>query len=235
MQINVSIGQNHRFELREALLIYGNRQTSFVTRHQVAASEKGPPTLGPAQPLTIAFIESLVRSLSGPSAAEVLPENILAKGDQMIAWWTPARRRQMFYENSEDKAVHLNGKTFPQPPLVWRVSRGNLNIRALSENKRPDAKAKLALAPFWNLSDDGRVCTGSMRRPDGASVATISKWETGFYESAFTHANIGRLTRHSGGFEGLWSELADKRKPFPGETLIVLPQTLAQFVRGERS
>ena len=235
MQIHVSIGQNHRFELREALLVYGDRQTSFVTRHQVAASENGPPTLGPAQPLTVAFIESLVRSLSGSSAAEVLPENILAKGDQMIAWWTPAQLRQMFYENSEDKATHLNGRIFPQPPLVWRVSRGNLTIRALSENKRPDAKTKMAIAPFWNLSDDGRVCTGSMRRPYGAAVATIPKWETGFSESAFTHANVGRLTRHSGGFEGLWSELADKRKPFPGETLIVLPQTLAQFVRGERS
>jgi PRTRC genetic system protein B len=235
MQIHVSIGQNHRFELREALLVYGDRQTSFVTRHQVAASEKGSPTLGPAQPLTVAFIESLVRSLSGSSAAEVLPENILAKGDQMIAWWTPGQRRQMFYENSEDKAAHLNGGTFPQPPLVWHVSRGNLTIRALSQSKRPDAKTKLAVAPFWNLSDDGRVCTGSMRRPDGAAVATIPKWETGFYESAFTHANVGRLTRHSGGFEGLWSELAGKRKPFPGETLIVLPQTLAQFVRGERS
>jgi PRTRC genetic system protein B len=235
MQVHVSIGQNHRFELREALLVYGDRQTSFVTRHQVTTSEKAPPALGPAQPLTVGFIESLVRSLSGSSGAEVLPENILAKGDQMIVWWTPAQRRQMFYVNSEDKAGHLNGKIFPQPPLVWRVSRGGLAIRALSENKRPDAKAKMAVAPFWNLSDGGQVCTGSMRRPDGAAVATIPRWETAFYESAFTHANVGRLTRHSGGFDGLWSELAGKRRSFPSETLIVLPQTLAQFVRGERS
>ena len=43
----------------------------------------------------------------------VLLENILAKGDRMIAWWTPARRRQMFYQNSEDKAAELNGQIFP--------------------------------------------------------------------------------------------------------------------------
>ena len=36
------------------------------------------------------------------------------------------------------------------------------------------------------------------------------------------------------GFEGLWSELGDKRNRFPLETLIRLPQTLAQFVRGEK-
>jgi hypothetical protein len=42
------------------------------------------------------------------------------------------------------------------------------------------------------------------------------------------------LTRRPSGFEGLWSELADKCKPFPVRTLIRLPQTLAEFVRGER-
>jgi len=232
MQVHLSIGENHRFELREALLVYRDNQSSFITRHDVAAGKNAPPTLGPAQPLTLAFIESLVRSLVGAVQAEVLPANILAKTDRMIVWWTSAQRRQMFYENSEGKAAELNGLVFPQPPLVWRVSNGELNIRALSENKRPESSTKLAVAPFWNLSDDGRVCTGTMRRPESASVATISAWERGFYESAFTHANVGRLTRHEGGFEGLWRGLRGMRKRFPLETLIHLPQTLAQFVRG---
>jgi hypothetical protein len=72
-----------------------------------------------------------------------------------------------------------------------------------------------------------------MRHPNAASVRSISEWERGFYESAFTHANVGRLTRHRGGFEGLWGGL-DNCKLFPVATLIQLPQTLAQFVRGER-
>jgi PRTRC genetic system protein B len=71
----------------------------------------------------------------------------------------------MFYQNSEGKAAGLNGRIFPQPPLVWRVADGQLKIRALTENKRPEAKTKLAVAPYWNLSDNGTVCTGSMRRP----------------------------------------------------------------------
>jgi PRTRC genetic system protein B len=165
----------------------------------------------------------------------VFPENILAKSNRMIAWWTPAQRRQMFYQNSEGKAADLSGRIFPQPPLVWRVADGQLKIRALTENKRPEAKTKLAVAPYWNLSDNGTVCTGSMRRPESASVAAISDWERGFYESAFTHANVGRLTRYKGGFEGLWSKLTRKRGLFPLETLIVLPETLAQFVREERN
>lgn len=234
MQVHISIGENHRFELREALLVYGDRQRSFVTRHAVTLHDGAPPTLEPAQPLMIGFIDSLVRSLSGGSTAEVLPENVLAKGDRLIVWWSGRCRRQMFYENSEQKAVQLNGCIFPQPPLVWRVHNGNLKIRALAQDKRPSAATTLAVAPFWNLSDDGRVCTGSMRRPDNATSAAIPEWERGFFESAFTHANVGRLTRHRGGFEALWGELANKRRPFPVATLIKLPQTLAQFVCGDR-
>jgi len=90
MQVHLSIGENHRFELREALLVYRDNQSSFITRHDVTAGKDAPPTLGPAQPLTVAFIESLVRSLGGSIQAEVLPANILAKTDRMVAWWTAA-------------------------------------------------------------------------------------------------------------------------------------------------
>ena len=234
MEVHLSIGQNHRFDLNEALLVYRDRHESFVTRHDILARKDGPPTLGPAQPLTLAFVESLMRSLGGSVQAEVLPENVLAQGDRLIVWWTRRQRRQMFYESAEGKAGDLNGQFFPQPPLVWKVANGELSIRALRENKRPKAATALAVAPFWNLSDDGQVCTGTMRRPDSATAAAIPAWERGFYESAFTHANVGRLTRHEEGFEGLWSGLKGKRRRFPSETLIQLPQTLAEFVRGER-
>lgn len=233
MQAHVSIGENHAFALREALLVYGDNQKSFITRHDILAGENGPPTLGPANPLTLGFVEDLVRSLSGSSGAEVLPENVLAKDDRIVVWWTAAQRRQMFYRNSEDKCSALNGRVFPQPPLVWRAAAGALSIRALAQNKRPDAKTKLGFAPFWNISESGRVCTGSMRCPNNASVSSIPAWERGFYESEFTHSNVGRLTRHPKGFAALWQGLAGKRRHFPADSLILLPETLGQFVRGE--
>lgn len=232
MKVEVSIGEMHRFELRDALLIYRENRRSFITWHTVTTQQQGPPLLGPAQPLTTAFIEDLAESLSGGAVAELLPENVLAKTDRMIAWWTPRCVRRMFFENSEGKAQILNGKNFPQPPLVWRVAHGDLKIRALCGNKRPNTHTSLAVAPFWNLSDDGSVCLGTMRSPDSASVASIGAWEQGFYESAFTHANVGRLTRQQGGHDALWAKLAGKRRPFPTDALIQLPQTLAQFIQG---
>jgi PRTRC genetic system protein B len=222
----------HRFELRDALLIYRENRRSFITWHAVTAQKEGPPLLGPAQPLTTAFVEDLAVSLSSGSTAEVLPENVLAKTDRMITWWTPRRLHRMFFENAEGKAQQLNGKLFPQPPLVWKVAHGELKIRALCENTRPKAQTMLAVAPFWNLSDDGTVCLGSMHCPESASVASKEAWERGFYESAFTHANVGRLTRQQGGHDALWAKLAGRRRPFPMDSLICLPQTLAQFVQG---
>jgi PRTRC genetic system protein B len=232
MRVEIAIGETHRFALREALLIYRDNQRSFITRHDVNSQENGAPVLGPAQPLTMSFVATLAESLGGSAAAEVLSPNVVAKSDRMIAWWTPRQRRQMFYQNTEGKAEALNGHVFPQPPLVWRVASGAVTVRALRENKRPEGNTTMAVAPFWNLSDDGRVCLGSMRQPGNTSVASIKAWEQGFYESAFTHANVGRLTRQQGGFEGLWNSLADKRKAFPLDSLIALPQTLTQFVQG---
>jgi PRTRC genetic system protein B len=234
MDVGIAIGENHRFELNEALLIYrGSDNHSFITRHNVTAQKDGPPVLGAAHPLTTAFVESLVHSLGG-TQAEVLPDNVLARTDRLLCWWTPAQRRQMFYESAEGKCAALNGGTFPQPPLVWRVADGQLQLRALAQNLRPVAGTQLAVAPYWNLSDNGLVCTGSMRRPAAVAAATIPAWERGFFESAFTHANVGRITRYREGFEALWASLAGKGTRFPASSLIVLPQTLAQFVRGER-
>jgi hypothetical protein len=105
MNVAIAIGENHRFELREALLVYAeNRNATFITRHTVALHHDAPPTLGPAQPLTTASVESLVRSLGGETNAEVLPENVLARTERVLCWWSPAQPRQMFYENSEGKA-----------------------------------------------------------------------------------------------------------------------------------
>jgi PRTRC genetic system protein B len=235
VDVGIAIGENYRFELHEALLIYrSSNNHSFITRHDVTAQKDGPPMLGAAHPLTTAFVESLVRSLGGETDAEVLPDNVLARTERVLCWWTPAQRRQMFYESAEGKCAALNGGMFPQPPLVWSVANGQLKVRALVENQRPTAGTKPAVAPYWNLSDNGLVCAGSMRRPAGLSAATIPAWERGFYESAFTHANVGRITRHREGFEGLWASVAGKRTRFPAASLIVLPETLAQFVRGER-
>ena len=127
----------------------------------------------------------------------------------------------------------MNGAIFPQPALVWLAMDHSLSIRALKKNRRPAADTKLCVAPYWNVYDTGSVCLGSMRAPDASTVASIPQWEQSFYESEFTHGNVGRLTRHPGGFEGLWKELAGTVE-FPTDSLIELPETVAELLSGKR-
>jgi PRTRC genetic system protein B len=151
----------------------------------------------------------------------------------LIAWWTLPQKRPMFFGTTQGKMAGVNGAIFPQPALVWVAMNHSLSIRALKENRRPAAGTKLCVAPYWNVYDTGSVCLGSMRAPDASTVASIRQWERSFYESEFTHGNVGKLTRHSGGFEGLWMELAGKKK-FPIDSLIELPETVEEFLSGKR-
>lgn len=217
--------------VKDALLVYASHQERFITRHAVMVGNDKVPSLGPAQPLTSEFVESLARSILGAKPLELLPDNVLAAGNRSIVWWSKPCCRQMFYASADGACADLNGLMFPQPALVWKVNHGELTVRALVEAKRPTRETTLAVAPFWNVSGEGRVCAGSMRRPNQVGAAGVADWERAFYESAFTHSNAGRLVRGEGGFEGLWRKLTG-RKRFPAEMLIPLPETLAQFVGG---
>jgi PRTRC genetic system protein B len=139
----------------------------------------------------------------------------------------------MFFGTTQGDMAGMKGAIFPQPALVWLAMDHSLSIRALKENRRPAADTKLCVAPYWNVYDTGSVCLGSMRAPDASTVASIPQWEQSFYESEFTHGNVGRLTRHPGGFEGLWKELAGKEE-FSTESLIELPETVGEFLSGKR-
>ncbi len=236
MDVGISIGQNQHYQLTEALLLYRSKQihnsrgpSTYVTHHPVILDDEDRvPKLGAAKPLTLDFIESLVQSLGGYLDVEFLPENILARGQRTLAWWTPRQSRRMYFAD-RDGLKAISGSAFPQPALVWMTTGQSLAVRALKENKRPEASTKLCVAPYWNLYEGGSVCQGSMRSPKKSTVASIRQWEARFFESEFTHGNVGRATRHKGGFEGLWKALAGKRT-FPGDTLIQLPQTLEQFL-----
>ncbi|MBN9615120.1 MAG: hypothetical protein BGO25_10325 [Acidobacteriales bacterium 59-55] len=240
MQVGINIGQNRHFELREALLIYhstGHRSWnlggSFVSHHEVTANKGQRPELGPAKPLTVGFLQSLVKSLGGHIPVEYLPDTIIARSDRTLAWWTPAEVRPMFFVDTGSPLAEINGRSFPQPALAWCTRDGALWVRALKANCRPSAETKLSFAPYWNLSEEGQVCLGSMQAPRVSTVASIPQWEQSFYESEFTHGNVGRITKHPDGFEGLWQEL-EGRETFPVEHLIDLPQTIGEFIQPGR-
>lgn len=231
MNIYVDLGGSEALTLKGALLIYRGKSRSFVAWHEARNSGQGAPYLGEAQPLTTEFVHGLAHSLGSRVPVEVFPENVLVRTAETVVWWTPAVHRTMFFRSADEDTQILNGKRFPHPPLVWRVSHGELWVRALPENSRPKPATKLCVAPYFNVSgEDGLTCQGTMRSPEDAGVATIPLWERAFFQSEFTHqTGTRRLTIHPGGFLGLWASLAGSRERFQVEHLAPTNQTLLEF------
>ena len=234
MDAHVEIGQSYNLELRHAVLVYGDQHHAFATLHEVAKQEEGAPMLGPALPLSLAFLRELAQGLGSQVAPEVFPTKVLARTPEMIVWWSQAARLPMFFGAADEEARKLNGGVFPHPPLVFKARGDELFVRALRRNVRPDGTTQLMNAPYWNVGGDARVCLGTARAPKDASVASIPAWQEAFHGSAFTHAlGAVRLTNHRGGFIGLWRRLAGK-KPFPARHLTEARETLRDFVTQER-
>ena len=229
MKAGIEIGTSHDFKLETALLLYRDQGKTFVTHHQVV---HGPTlSLGPAKMLSISFLKNLLRSFRMNTTLEVLPENVIAHGDDTVAWWTPAQPRQMFFDDPTEKMTAVSGRIFPHPALVFVAKDSSIWVRALAESKRPGASTILYAAPYWNMAEDGAVCLGNMRTPDTNGVNAIAPWERGFFESAFSHAGgTVRITSYKSGFEGLWKALADATGPFPIEHLVSTKETLASYL-----
>ena len=139
----------------------------------------------------------------------------------------------MFFTPADAEAHRLSGQSFPQPPLVWKVSGRDLWVRALFENRRPEATTKLCVAPYWNVDGEtGWTCQGSMHSPEASGVTAITLWEQAFFQSEFTHQNgVRKLTTHPQGFFGLWSSLAGTRRRFPVAYLNPTNEILQEFVK----
>jgi PRTRC genetic system protein B len=161
-------------------------------------------------------------------APEILPANVLVRTSELLVWWTVAQHRTLFFGEQSEAGKDLNGKRYPVPPLVFKVSGGCLWVRALEGNERPTAKTKLKTAPFWNGNEAGEICIGTMRIPESC----VDGWRLGAWIlSDDTHANgAARLTSFPGGFLALCRHLAGNRRPFPVEYLTDARETLQQFV-----
>ncbi len=235
MEAHVRIGGNRRFKLKHAVLIYTDTSTAFASLHDVRVNSEGAPYLGPGRSVTTAFLRRLAQGLGAAVRPEVLSECVLARTPDLIVWWSRAQCRLMFFGGQEEKAQALNGHVYPHPPLVFKVRGRELFVRALAEDTRPKAETQLKSAPYWNTDSEGLVCAGTMKVPIDVTVESISAWENAYFESEFTHpAGAVRLTKHSGGFLGLWKSLRDKDCAFPTKLLTDAKETLREFIEPGR-
>ena len=224
MRLSIDVGSELELKLYQAVLFYKNnhRNRHMATVHGVVQQETdGSPLLGAGQLLSTASLRELARQLETGCSVEFLPDQVVARTPDLLAWWTPAAVRPMFFRaGSELEAI--SGKRFPHPALLFVVRNSVLYVRALTDNRRPDPDSKLAAAPYWNIDSNGAVCAGTMRAPKSLTVTSIDQWRQAFFQSEFTHpGGGGRLTKRRGGTTALGKGLAGKER-FPLSTLIEL-------------
>ena len=232
MRFSIDVGSELELKLYQAILLYGNDHGNrfMATVHGVVQKETdGTPLLGSGQLLSTAALRELTKQLGTSCPAEFLPENVVARTPELIAWWAPAAVRPMFFRDGSELAG-ISGKLFPHPALLFVVRNGVLFVRALPSNHRPGPDTRLAVAPYWNIDSNGAVCAGTMRAPKSLTVASIPAWQQAFFQSEFTHpGGAGRLTKRKGGTAALWKSLAGK-KIFPRSTLIEM-EPLNEYLR----
>src|SRR5271157_4675589 len=232
MRFSTDVGSELELKLYQAVLLYRNDHGNrfMATVHGVVQTETdGTPLLGSGQLLSTAALRELAKQLGTSCSAEFLPKNVVARTPELIAWWTPATVRPMFFRDGSE-LVGISGKLFPHPALLFVVRSAVLFVRALPNNRRPDPDTRLAAAPYWNIDSNGAVCAGTMRAPKSLTVASMPAWQQAFFQSEFTHpGGGGRLTKRRGGTTALWKSLAGKGR-FPQSTLVEL-ETLNQYLK----
>lgn len=174
--------------LQAALLVYANKDQQMMLRGTFETRGEDVIITG-AEPIT----ESLRAQLLAEDKRQTLnyiPPGVVAVNTNACAWFVPAQQRVMRFSVSGDRSLNaLDGRTFPQPPLVMVTNGPRLSVFALERDERPTLDTPLLLAPYYNVSDSGDVCLGSTKHPTGGSLADTAGWETSFYESFFTHRN----------------------------------------------
>jgi PRTRC genetic system protein B len=241
MNTSISIGSSQDFRLSRVLLVYGTSSFNgfpyrhpFVTLHEVT-HENDSARLSEGQLVTTQMLADLMTGLARTVPVEIFPERVLARTPDVIAWWAPASSRTMFFsDRGGDLALKkLNGRKYPQPPLVFKVSGSSLWVRALARDERPKTDTLLYRAPYWNCYDNGSVCTGSMVAPRNPSVRVIDEWEQSFFASEFTHAaGASRRTRYPGGLLALWQSV-EGIDVFPTRYLTRANQTLEEWITND--
>jgi PRTRC genetic system protein B len=230
-------GEAQAMNLAQAILLYRrNGGGAFATVHAIGAKGAMPVILE-GKPMTAAAAVRLGRELSRRAVrGGFVPPNLLYMDGETIAWWVPPARRHIAFRAPELGAPE-RGETVPHSGLVFAVDgRRAWRVWAVTGAQRPDEKTPLCRAPYFNVWDDGTICTGNVTVPDGTTAERIETWDRAFFGSFFTHPNgSGPLVTYRGGAFRFWRHMLDgKHAEFPERVLVPSKMTLAEALTGSK-
>lgn len=191
-----------------------------------------------AHPLTTREAQRLSKTLNVQNKKDrdflkpngIISQNILfidSSENGKVIWFTPSQERELFFTES----LGIPNGTANVPPLLWCANKQNLKIFALSTNERPIENTSLFNAPFFNVSENGNVCMGTVniKIKNSASLEEFTEnWEHYFFHSYFSHLNNQNTIK--GNCINLWKHLIQTKELFPTDKLIENNSTLKSIL-----
>ena len=233
--VHLSTGHTEEISATAAILLYSKvgGNPVYATVHPVETNGKRP-VIGAGRPVERKALFAAMDALAERCAigGQFLPETVLSVDQTAITWWCRPAMRRVFFDCVELGRVSA---VVPHPGLVFQARSTGFYVFALDTAARPTPETALYEPPYFNTWDRGSICIGSARVPDRIDVASMSGWESGFFESAFTHPNAGdKRVNHPRGEYAFWKEmLAGKYgEQFPLECLVPMNRSLGDLIAG---
>jgi len=225
------------YEPKAALVVFaaGGLSSPYIEYYDM--DESGCP-VNP-HPLTVREAQSLAKALDTREQAGkaflrpsgILPPNVLhldPSANGSVVWFTKPQRQKLYFAQS----LGLDSGTIALPALVWKASRKELQIFALTGKTKPKAETPLFHAPFFNLYRKGNVCMGTVdvRIKSAATLEEfISAWQGYFFGSYFSH-HIDNHNPVAQNLISLFKDLMDSEKSFPCEVLTKTTLTIKNIL-----
>ncbi|MGF6472667.1 PRTRC system protein B [Paraburkholderia youngii] len=231
----LSTGHSVPLSVTGAILLYSGVASTdspvYATAHPVTIKGKRP-VIGAGRPVDRGALFTALDSLAERCAAkaEFLPESVLAIDRTAVTWWCRPTTRRVFFDCPEFGTVTA---VVPHPGLIFQARNTGFYVYAVDGAARPTPDTALYEPPYFNTWDHGSICIGSARVPDRIDIASISGWESGFFESAFTHPNAGgKRVNHPRGEFAFWKEMLAGQygEQFPLQCLVPMKRTLGDLI-----
>lgn len=231
------LGEGGQVTLDKAILIYGEGAKAIATIHDVTR-HRGRAVIQPGRGVSLANLQDLVIALTTDKHSAYLPDRVLSCNFTRLVWWLPSCVRPIWFSTHDGKwNKQMNGAKVTHPALLFSVSQFGLKVFALATDKRPTEDTPVYRAPYYNIYDGGRMCTGSAAVPKLLMPSNMDKFEQAFFNSSFTHSAVGnKVTNHPGGHNTFWKELRAKgknprRKRINPRSLVKMNYTVGDIIK----
>jgi PRTRC genetic system protein B len=162
----------------------------------------------------------------------VLPSKLIyvhSQNNGYAIWHTPPQEVNLFFT---DSLGIPSGKT-KLPAMLWKATKESVQVFALKGKVKPTADTALYYAPFFNLSQDGRVCMGTVNINIDRQTHLenfMVQWENYFFGSYFTHT-LDNYRHCKSNIVELWKQQAESQSDFPNDELIKNGKTIKDLIK----